>query len=199
MEEAYEIDLSNVTKRFGAVTAVDSVSLGVRKGEFHAAGSLGCGKTTLLRIIAGFETPDHGRVILGGRDVTEVPPYRRDVTTVFQHYALFPHLDVFDNVAFGLERRRLPREQIRKRVRNALELVKLEGLDHRQSSELSGGQKQRVALARALVLEPACCCWTNRPAALDLKLEWQIQVELNGLQQRVGISFVYVLTIQKKL
>ncbi|MFY9610925.1 MAG: ABC transporter ATP-binding protein [Blastocatellia bacterium] len=199
MEDAHEIDLSNVTKRFGAVTAVDSVSLSVRQGEFLTLlGPSGCGKTTLLRIIAGFESPDHGRVILGGKDVTALPPYRRDVTTVFQHYSLFPHLDVFDNVAFGLERRRLPREQIRKRVRDALELVRLEGLDHRQSSELSGGQRQRVALARALVLEPRGLLLDEPLAALDFKLRRQMQIELKGLQQRVGISFVYVTHDQEE-
>src|SRR6185295_12202439 len=155
MEESVEVSLSNITKRFGAVTAVDCVSLVVRRGEFLTLlGPSGCGKTTLLRVIAGFEMPDQGRVVLDGEDVTELPPYRREVTTVFQHYALFPHLNVFDNVAFGLERRRVPGEQIRKRVREALEMVKLEGLDSRQPGELSGGQKQRVALARALVLEP---------------------------------------------
>ena len=155
MKEAYEVELLNVTRRFGDVTAVDDVSLAILRAEFLTLlGPSGCGKTTLLRIIAGFESPDTGRVVLAGQDVTELPPYRRDVTTVFQHYALFPHLDVFDNVAFGLERRHLPRDKIRKRVREALELVRLEGLDQRQPDDLSGGQKQRVALARALVLEP---------------------------------------------
>ena len=199
METAYEVDVSNVTKRFGAVTAVDSVSLGVRSGEFLTLlGPSGCGKTTLLRIIAGFESPDQGSVVLCGRDVTGLPPYRRDVTTVFQHYALFPHLNVFDNVAFGLERRRVPREQIRKRVGEALDLVKLGGLDERRPSELSGGQKQRVALARALVLEPRVLLLDEPLAALDLKLRKQMQLELKSLQQRVGISFVYVTHDQEE-
>jgi spermidine/putrescine transport system ATP-binding protein len=199
METAYEVDVCNVTKRFGAVTAVDSVSLGVRPGEFLTLlGPSGCGKTTLLRMIAGFESPDQGRVVLGGKDVTDLPPYRRDVTTVFQHYALFPHLNVFDNVAFGLERRRVPREQIRKRAGDALDLVKLGGLDERRPSELSGGQKQRVALARALVLEPRVLLLDEPLAALDLKLRKQMQIELKSLQQRVGISFVYVTHDQEE-
>jgi spermidine/putrescine transport system ATP-binding protein len=199
METAYEVDIFNVTKRFGAVTAVDSVSLGVRPGEFLTLlGPSGCGKTTLLRIIAGFEVPDQGRVVLGGKDVTEVPPYRRDVTTVFQHYALFPHLNVFDNVAFGLERRRVARDQIHKRVGEALELVRLEGLDLRQPTELSGGQKQRVALARALVLEPRVLLLDEPLAALDLKLRKQMQLELKTLQQSLGISFVYVTHDQEE-
>jgi spermidine/putrescine transport system ATP-binding protein len=199
METAYEVDILNVTKRFGAMAAVESVSLGVRPGEFLTLlGPSGCGKTTLLRIIAGFEVPDQGRVVLGGKDVTDLPPYRRDVTTVFQHYALFPHLNVFDNVAFGLERRRVTRDQIRKRVSEALELVKLEGLDLRQPTELSGGQKQRVALARALVLKPRVLLLDEPLAALDLKLRKQMQLELKSLQQGVGICFVYVTHDQEE-
>src|SRR5436190_11012701 len=155
MDEAYEVELDNVTRRFGDLTAVDAVTLGIRRGEFLTLlGPSGCGKTTLLRMIAGFATPDSGRVRLGGRDVTELPPYRRDVTTVFQQYALFPHMDVFSNVAFGLQRRGIEREDIKKRVASALEMVRLEGMPERKPNELSGGQQQRVALARALVLEP---------------------------------------------
>ena len=199
METAYEVEVSNVTKCFGVVTAVDSVSLGVRPGEFLTLlGPSGCGKTTLLRMIAGFEAPDVGRIILAGRDVTGVPPYRRDVTTVFQQYALFPHLNVFENVAFGLERRKVPRDETRKRVGRALELVRLSGLDERRPSELSGGQKQRVALARALVLEPRVLLLDEPLAALDLKLRKQMQLELKSLQQRVGISFVYVTHDQEE-
>ena len=155
MEAVHEVELHSVTKSFGEVIAVDSVSLSVLRGEFLTLlGPSGCGKTTLLRMIAGFERPDSGRVVLGGREVTQLLPHQRDVTTVFQHYALFPHLSVFDNVAFGLERRHITRDEIKRRAAAALEMVRLGGLDQRQPSELSGGQQQRVALARALVVEP---------------------------------------------
>jgi len=199
MEESYEVELENVSKRFGEVAAVETVTLGVRRGEFLTLlGPSGCGKTTLLRMIAGFEIPDAGRVILGGRDVTDVPPFRRDVTTVFQQYALFPHMNVFNNVAFGLERRRIARHLVTERVRIALEMVKLVGLDERQPDELSGGQQQRVALARALVLEPRVLLLDEPLAALDLKLRKQMQIELKGLQRRLGISFVFVTHDQEE-
>ncbi len=199
MEEFYEVELQNVSKRFGDVAAVESVTLGVRRGEFLTLlGPSGCGKTTLLRMIAGFETPDTGHVTLGGRDVTDVPPFRRDVTTVFQQYALFPHMNVFNNVAFGLERKRVARGDVTKRVKGALEMVRLSGLDERQPSELSGGQQQRVALARALVLEPRVLLLDEPLAALDLKLRKQMQLELKGLQRRLGISFVYVTHDQEE-
>ena len=199
MEDVYEVELQNVSRQFGNVTAVDSVSLSVRRGEFLTLlGPSGCGKTTLLRMIAGFEIPDTGRVILGGRDVTDIPPYRRDVTTVFQQYALFPHLNVFDNVAFGLERRRIARDEIKRRVAEALEMVRLSGMGERRSSELSGGQQQRVAVARALVLEPKVLLLDEPLAALDLKLRKQMQLELKGLQRRLGISFVYVTHDQEE-
>lgn len=199
MPEAPEAELQNVSKHFGEVSAVDSVSLSVQRGEFLTLlGPSGCGKTTLLRMLAGFESPDAGRVFLGGVDVTDVPPYRRDVTTVFQHYALFPHMNVFGNVAFGLERRRLSREEIVSRVTRTLELVRMSDLDRRQPSELSGGQKQRVALARALVLEPKVLLLDEPLAALDLKLRKEMQVELKGLQRRLGISFIYVTHDQEE-
>ena len=199
MEEFYEAELQNVSKRFGEVSAVDSVSLSVRQGEFLTLlGPSGCGKTTLLRMLAGFESPDAGRVLLGGRDVTEVPPYRRDVTTVFQNYALFPHMNVCENVAFGLERRHLSREQIESRAARALAMVRMSGLELRQPSELSGGQQQRVALARALVLEPRVLLLDEPLAALDLKLRKEMQLELKDLQRRLGISFIYVTHDQEE-
>jgi spermidine/putrescine transport system ATP-binding protein len=199
MADVHEVELQNVTKRFGDVTAVDSVSLSVLSGEFLTLlGPSGCGKTTLLRIIAGFELPDFGRVVLGGREVTQLPPNHRDVTTVFQHYALFPHLNVFANVAFGLERRHVAPDEIRRRVAAALEMVRLGGLDERQPRELSGGQQQRVALARALVLEPRVLLLDEPLAALDLKLRKQMQIELKNLQRRLEISFIYVTHDQEE-
>ena len=199
MEAVHEVELQNVTKRFGEVIAVDSVSLSVLRGEFLTLlGPSGCGKTTLLRMVAGFERPDAGRVVLGGREVTQLSPHQRDVTTVFQHYALFPHLSVFDNVAFGLERRSVARDEIKGRVAAALNMVRLGGLDERQPGELSGGQQQRVALARALVVEPRVLLLDEPLAALDLKLRKQMQIELKGLQRRLGISFVYVTHDQEE-
>jgi spermidine/putrescine transport system ATP-binding protein len=199
MDDVYEVELDNVTRRFGDLTAVDAVTLGIRRGEFLTLlGPSGCGKTTLLRMIAGFAMPDSGRVRLGGRDVTDLPPYRRDVTTVFQQYALFPHMNVFNNVAFGLQRRRAARDVIIRQVKDALEMVRLSGLDERQPAELSGGQQQRVALARALVLEPRVLLLDEPLAALDLKLRKQMQVELKGLQRRLGISFIYVTHDQEE-
>lgn len=199
MEDVHEVELENVSKRFGEVIAVDSVSLSVLRGEFLTLlGPSGCGKTTLLRMIAGFELPDAGRVVLGGRDVTKLSPHQRDVTTVFQHYALFPHLNVFDNVAFGLKRRHIPAGEIGRRVAAALDMVRLGGLDERRPSELSGGQQQRVALARALVVEPRVLLLDEPLAALDLKLRKQMQVELKSLQRRLGISFVYVTHDQEE-
>jgi spermidine/putrescine transport system ATP-binding protein len=199
MDDSPEVEVINVTKKFGEHAAVDSVSLAVERGEFLTLlGPSGCGKTTLLRMIAGFEAPDTGRVMLARRDVTELPPYRRDVTTVFQQYALFPHMDVFGNVAFGLERRHLARDEIKRRVVAALDMVRLSGLEARRPAELSGGQQQRVALARALVLEPKVLLLDEPLAALDLKLRQQMQLELKALQRRLGISFIYVTHDQEE-
>jgi spermidine/putrescine transport system ATP-binding protein len=199
MDHAYEVELQNVTKLFGDVVAVESVTLCISQGEFLTLlGPSGCGKTTLLRMIAGFEIPTEGRVVLGGQDVTNLPPYRRDVTTVFQHYALFPHLNVFENVAFGLERRGDRRDEIKRRVADALDMVQLDGFETRRTAELSGGQQQRVALARALVLEPRVLLLDEPLAALDLKLRKQMQVELKALQRRLGISFIFVTHDQEE-
>jgi len=195
----YEVQLISVTKKYGSVTPAEAVSLDINRGEFLTLlGPSGCGKTTLLRMIAGFEIPDNGRVMLAGQDVTNIPPFRRDVTTVFQHYALFPHLDVFDNVAFGLQRRNVARKEMEQRVRDSLEMVQLSAMEKRRPSELSGGQQQRVALARALVLEPKVLLLDEPLAALDLKLRKQMQVELKSLQRRLGISFVFVTHDQEE-
>jgi spermidine/putrescine transport system ATP-binding protein len=199
MENDREVELIDVTKRFGAATAVDSVSLNVRSSEFLTLlGPSGCGKTTLLRMIGGFTSPDQGRVLLAGEDVTSLPPYRRNVCTVFQQYALFPHMTVAENVAFGLERRRRPRAEIKQRVDDSLQMVRLTGLELRRPSELSGGQQQRVALARAIVLQPRVLLLDEPLAALDLKLRKQMQIELKSLQRRLGISFIYVTHDQEE-
>lgn len=199
MVDLEEVQIEDITKRFGATAAVNSVSLSVRRGEFLTLlGPSGCGKTTLLRMIAGFELPDSGRIFLCGRDVTLLAPNHRDVTTVFQHYALFPHMSVYENVAFGLARRRTKHEEIRRRVAATLEMVQLGDLADRQPSELSGGQQQRVALARSLVVEPRVLLLDEPLAALDLKLRKQMQVELKGLQRRLGISFIYVTHDQEE-
>jgi spermidine/putrescine transport system ATP-binding protein len=194
-----EVGLYDVTKRFADVVAVDRVTIEVARGEFFSLlGPSGCGKTTSLRMIAGFEEPDEGRVVLSGNDIAGVAPYRRNVNTVFQSYALFPHLTVHENVAFGLKRKRIPKNQIRERVRRYLDLVQLRGYDDRRPSQLSGGQQQRVALARALVNEPAVLLLDEPLGALDLKLRKQMQLELIRIQREVGVTFVYVTHDQEE-
>ncbi|HVM12484.1 MAG TPA: ABC transporter ATP-binding protein [Actinomycetota bacterium] len=192
MDQA-DVRLLDVMKRFGEVVAVDHVSLEIGHGEFFSLlGPSGCGKTTTLRLIGGFEEPDAGAIELAGRDVAGLPPYRRDVNTVFQSYALFPHLDVFENVAYGLRRKRVDGAEIRRRVGQMMDLVDLPGLERRRISQLSGGQQQRVALARALVNEPKVLLLDEPLGALDLKLRRQMQLELKRIQHEVGITFVYV-------
>ncbi len=187
------VDVRNVHKRFGSTVAVDGVSLTVEEGEFVTLlGPSGCGKTTILRLVAGFERPDSGRVLLGGEDVTDVPAHRRDVHTVFQQYALFPHLTVARNVAFGLQRKGLNKSEIARHVTEVLDLVRLPSLADRYPAQLSGGQQQRVAIARAIVLEPRVLLLDEPLAALDRKLREEMQVELKELQRRLGISFVFV-------
>jgi spermidine/putrescine transport system ATP-binding protein len=194
-----DIRLENVTKRFADTLAVDDLSLEIERGSFFAMlGPSGCGKTTTLRMIGGFEDPTAGRVFLGGADVTEHPPFRRDVNTVFQSYALFPHLTVERNIAFGLERRKVGKDEIRTRVGEILELVQLTGLGARRPSQLSGGQQQRVALARALVNHPRALLLDEPLGALDLRLRRQLQIELKRIQQDVGITFVHVTHDQEE-
>ena len=187
------VTVQGVSKRFDGVAAVRAVSLDVHPGEFLTLlGPSGCGKTTLLRLLAGSEEPDEGAVLISGRDVTRLPPYRRPVNTVFQHYALFPHRTVAGNVAFGLETAGVPKPETRARVERALETVRLPGLGERRIDQLSGGQKQRVALARAVVLEPEVLLLDEPMSALDLKLRKEMQVEVKNLQERLGTTFVFV-------
>ena len=193
------VEMLGVTKRFGRATAVDEVSMSVRRGEFFSLlGPSGCGKTTSLRMLGGFVLPDEGGIRLGGQDVTRVPPYKRDVNTVFQSYALFAHLSVAQNVAFGLKRRKVPRAEIAPRVHEMLELVDMADRAHAMPTELSGGQRQRVALARSLVTMPQVLLLDEPLGALDLKLRRQMQVELKRIQREVGITFVYVTHDQEE-
>jgi spermidine/putrescine transport system ATP-binding protein len=194
-----EIRLVELTKRFGSVTAVDGVDLTIPEGEFFSLlGPSGCGKTTTLRMIAGFEQPTSGQVLLDGTDMSGIPPNRRNVNTVFQSYALFPHLKVFDNVAYGLRRARAERPEIRRRVGEVLEQVRLSEFASRKPAQLSGGQQQRVALARALVLKPAVLLLDEPLGSLDAKLRRQLQVELKALQEQVRITFLYVTHDQEE-
>ncbi len=194
-----DVRLLNVTKQFGDLIAVDGISLEVEPAEFFSLlGPSGCGKTTTLRMIGGFEHPDEGRIELDGVDVAGTPAYRRNVNTVFQSYALFPHLDVFDNVAYGLRRRKVAKDEIGGRVKRILEVVDLPGLEHRRPTQLSGGQQQRVALARALVNEPQVLLLDEPLGALDLKLRKQMQLELKSIQHEIGITFIYVTHDQEE-
>jgi len=193
------VSIEGARKTYGDVVAIDDVSLEVRPGEFLTLlGPSGCGKTTLLRLVAGFESPDAGRILISGRDVATLPPYRRPVNTVFQHYALFPHRTVSGNVAFGLEARGHTRGEIDAKVTRALDMVRLAGLGDRRMDQLSGGQKQRVALARAVVLEPDVLLLDEPMAALDLKLRKEMQVEVKNLQERLKITFLFVTHDQEE-
>jgi spermidine/putrescine transport system ATP-binding protein len=194
-----DIRLEHVSKAFGEVTALRPTDLEVGRGQFFSLlGASGSGKTTTLRIIAGFEEPTTGRVFLQDRDVSLDPPYERSVNTVFQDYALFPHMNVADNIAYGLRVRRVARTEVRRRVAEALELVRLTGYDRRRPSQLSGGQRQRVALARALINIPAVLLLDEPLGALDLKLRREMQVELKRIQRDVGITFLYVTHDQEE-
>jgi spermidine/putrescine transport system ATP-binding protein len=193
------ITLEGVSKRFGHVEAVRSATLEIEEGEFFSLlGPSGCGKTTTLRIIGGFEQPDEGRILLRGVDVTPVPPNRRNVNMVFQHYALFPHMSIRDNIAFGMRLKRVPKAEQRERVGEMLRIVRLEGLEKRKPGQLSGGQQQRVALARALVNRPAALLLDEPLGALDVKLRKQMQLELKRIQSELGTTFVYVTHDQEE-
>ncbi len=194
-----DVRLERVSKLFGDMAAVDDLSLDIEENEFFSMlGPSGCGKTTTLRMIGGFEEPTFGTVFLGGRDVTDLPPYKRDVNTVFQSYALFPHLNVHENVAFGLRRKKVEKSEIDSRVKDAMRLVDLTGFEERKPSQMSGGQQQRVALARALVNRPKVLLLDEPLGALDLKLRKQMQLELKTIQQEVGITFIYVTHDQEE-
>jgi spermidine/putrescine transport system ATP-binding protein len=193
------VRLSGITKRFGDFVAVDDLNLDIYEGEFFSLlGPSGCGKTTTLRMIAGFEEPTQGEISVAGEQVQGIPPYRRPVNTVFQSYAIFPHLNVFDNVAFGLRRAKVPKDEVASRVADACEMVQLAGFEKRKPGMLSGGQQQRVALARALVNRPKVLLLDEPLGALDLKLRKEMQLELKSLQEEVGITFVYVTHDQEE-
>ncbi len=192
-ESAADVELRGVSKRFGEFTAVDAIDLSVRRGEFISLlGPSGCGKTTTLRLIAGFEEVTSGSVIVGGESMAGVPPYRRDVNTVFQQYALFPHMSVLQNVGYGLKQRRVSRDDRDRRAREALHLVGLTGREASRPEELSGGQQQRVALARALVMRPRVLLLDEPLGALDLKLRKAMQIELKRIQREVELTFIFV-------
>jgi spermidine/putrescine transport system ATP-binding protein len=196
---AADVTIESVTKRFDEVVAVDDLSLEIERGSFFALlGPSGCGKTTTLRMIGGFEEPSDGKIYLGEREVSSLPSYKRDVNTVFQSYALFPHLSIFENVAFGLRRKRIAKGEVTERVGEALELVDLGAFGKRKPNQLSGGQQQRVALARALVNRPRVLLLDEPLGALDLKLRKQMQLELKRIQHEVGITFVHVTHDQEE-
>lgn len=193
------IELKNVSKEFDGTTVLDSIDLSIKKKEFVTLlGPSGCGKTTTLRIIGGFETPTTGEVLFEGKDIVGLPPYKRRVNTVFQKYALFPHLNVFDNIAFGLKIKKMPKDEIARRVDAMLDLVNLSGYGKRHVDALSGGQQQRIAIARSLVNEPEVLLLDEPLGALDLKLRKEMQLELKSMQQRLGITFLYVTHDQEE-
>lgn len=193
------IELRNVTKTYDGSAVVDNINLYINENEFITLlGPSGCGKTTTLRMIGGFEKPDSGEIILNGEIVNELPPYERPINTVFQRYALFPHLNVFDNIAFGLKNQKVPKEEIAERVETALKLVSLPNFAFRKVSNLSGGQQQRIAIARAIVNRPKILLLDEPLAALDLKLRQNMQYELKEMQRKLGITFIYVTHDQEE-
>ncbi len=199
IEETRLIELIGISKEFDGAKALEDINLYIRKHEFVTLlGPSGCGKTTMLRIIGGFEYPTEGTLLFEGKDIASVPPYKRRVNTVFQKYALFPHLNVYDNIAFGLKLKKMPRGEIEKRVSRMLKLVKMTGFEKRQVDSLSGGQQQRIAIARALVNEPEVLLLDEPLGALDLKLRKEMQLELKSMQQELGITFIFVTHDQEE-
>ena len=199
VENTRLIELIGVSKDFDGTQALTDINLYIRKREFITLlGPSGCGKTTMLRIIGGFEYPTQGQVLFEGKDLTAVPPYKRRINTVFQKYALFPHLNVYDNIAFGLKLKKMPRDQIEARIKRMLKLVKMTGYEKRGVEQLSGGQQQRIAIARALVNEPEVLLLDEPLGALDLKLRKAMQLELKAMQQQLGITFIYVTHDQEE-
>ncbi len=199
MEEKFIINLTNISKEYNEVKILKNFNLYVRKNEFITLlGPSGCGKTTTLRIIGGFEEPSTGKVIFEGKDITNIPPYQRQINTVFQKYALFPHLNVFENIAFGLKIKKVSKRDIEKRIARMLKLVNLEGYESRTIESLSGGQQQRIAIARALVNEPKVLLLDEPLGALDLKLRKDMQIELKSMQKTLGITFIYVTHDQEE-
>lgn len=193
------LELRNITKEYDGKVVLKGISLNIHEGEFLTIlGPSGCGKTTLLRIIAGFEQPNNGQLLFKGKDLIKIPIHKREINTIFQNYALFPHLNVFDNIAYGLKLRKVDREKIKKEVKKALDLVKLSGMEDKDVNDLSGGQKQRVAVARALVLNPKILLLDEPFAALDLKLRQQMQVELKKIQQEIDITFIFITHDQEE-
>ena len=193
------IELKNLCKSYDELTILDNFSLNIKKNEFLTLlGPSGCGKTTTLKIIAGFEFADDGKVLFEGKDLNEIPPYERPVNTVFQKYALFPHMNIYENIAFGLRIKKLPKEEIDRKVKEMLKLVALEGYENRKVDSLSGGQQQRIAIARALVNEPKVLLLDEPLGALDLKLRQEMQIELKRMQQKLGITFIFVTHDQEE-
>jgi len=199
MKTDFDIELSQCCKNYGAINVLDNVSLAVKSGEFITVlGPSGCGKTTTLRIIGGFTMPDQGQVVIRGRDVTHLPPYKRNIGVVFQNYALWPHMNVYEILSFGLRIRKLPKPEINKRVKRALEMVQLSGLDERYPRELSGGQQQRVAMARALAIDPEVIILDEPLSNLDRRLRGELRIELKRLQRALGVTMLFVTHDQEE-
>ena len=198
-ENQHIINLQHITKSFGGKKVLDDINLYVRKGEFLTLlGPSGCGKTTMLRLIAGFANPDEGSILLEGKNISDIPPYQRPLNTVFQRYALFPHLDVYDNIAFGLKLKKMPEEEIDKKVRKVLKMVSMSDYEDRDVDSLSGGQQQRVAIARAIVNEPKVLLLDEPLSALDHKMRLDMQIELKEMHKKLGITFIYVTHDQEE-